>query len=203
MIRWYCGGVSFTDSLVFNDIFVKKHLIVYIMPSQVNNILRYTVQASTFEKIYLPYFPFNIKDSCEQRILENGIDYYDKLIAILGQEFKDEAFNRLQNKYEHDKAMFRLEYYNINKFGSIGNFFTFLWLKILDLTVCNGYNGGCRFIGFLLFVTLIFSIIYFSYFHKQALYFVRSIYDDDQKQNEKAQMKRRSGVSSALQNVFG
>ncbi len=26
--------------------------------------------------------------------------------------------------------------------------------------------------------------IYFSYFHKQALYFVRSIYDDEQKQNE-------------------
>jgi hypothetical protein len=176
--------VSFTDSLVFNDIFVKKGVMVYINPSQVNNILKYTIQASTFEKIYLPYSPYNIKDSCDQRTLENGIDYYDKLIEVLGQEFKDEAFNRLQNKYEHDKAMFRLEYYNINKFGSIGNFFTFLWLNILEATVGNGYKGGCRFICSLLLVTLVFCLIYFIYFHKQALYFVRSIYDDGQKQNE-------------------
>jgi len=195
-------GVSFTDSLVFNDIFVKKHLTVYIMPSQVNNILRYTVQASTFEKINLPYFPFNIKDSCHERVLENGIDYYDKLIEVLNQEFKDAAFNRLQNKYEHDKAMFKLEYFSINKFGSIGNFITFLWLKILDLTVCNGYNGGCSFVLSLFFVTLIFSAIYFFSSRGKALELIGCIYDNDDKKQEEniieENKKRNRGFSNFI-----
>ncbi|MGC4040648.1 MAG: hypothetical protein QM710_07670 [Flavobacterium sp.] len=119
-------------------------------------------------------------------------DFYSRLKVDANKKFagRTALLNEFNDKMEHSKVVYDIEYYWKNNM-----FFAFLWYGLLEVLVKNGYHGETNFAVVSLIIIFFFAIAFFVKHRKEAIrYISRSGYETTGKQKYAANRDFRTFV---------
>ncbi|MCW3109937.1 MAG: hypothetical protein JWQ09_4443 [Segetibacter sp.] len=162
------------DSITsFGGLTILSSKKILLIVSKLNNDwINFDFPVSALDYFDFPFINTTQKSQFDLGSKQKSVVFYSNLKIQIKEKFSSskELVEELIDRVNHEQELFDLNYYWTNKL-----YLSFVWNKILEITVKHGYHGESNFFFTAFATILLFSFLYFFLFPRQIIRYISMI----------------------------